>query len=147
MTTYRLDPEKFPRVRRNIILTYGFLSLIGLGIAYLNLRDALFGTAWGLIPFVFFLFFVAGAIAVRERKKTWEAFNITISDNTFVYAVPKISEFTLKKSEITGVRQVRQGLIVSTRLRKNALLISKDLRDADLLAIRRILEQWAEEKN
>jgi hypothetical protein len=144
LITYRLDPEKFPRVRRNILLTYGLLGLVGLGIGYLNLREALFGSAWPLIPFVLSTFFIVGVIAVRQRKKNWETFQIIISDNTLVYAVPKMREFALKRSEITGVRQVRQGLIVSTRLRKNALLISKDLRDADLLAIRRILEQWAE---
>jgi len=143
LKVYRLDPEKFSRVQRNIILTYCFLCFVGLGIVYLYLREALFDSAWPLIPFVVLLFSIAGWAALRKRWKDWEALSLTITDNRLVYIVPKMPELTLKKADITGVRQVRQGMIVSTRLRKNTLLISKDLRDEDYSAVRKILEKWS----
>lgn len=143
MKTFHLDPEKFPKVRRNIIVTYVFLALAGLGVVYLNIRDALFGSAWVLIPFVLLLFAGAGLIAIRQQKKFWEEFELTFTNNALHYAAPKSIHMKIQKSEITGVREVRQGLILSTTEKENTLLISKHLSDSDFGEVKRKLEQWS----
>lgn len=144
MKTYHLDPDKFPKVRRNIIITYIFLALAGLGVVYLNIREALFGSAWVLIPFVLLLFAGAGLFAIRQQKKFWEEFELTIRDNALFYSAPKSIQMKIKKSEITGVREVKQGLILSTTEKENTLLISKNLSDSDFREVKRKLEQWSD---
>ena len=142
MSTYKLDPEKFSRVRRNIILTYIALALVGLGVVYLYIREALFGEAWPLIPFVLLLFTAAGWFALRERRKYWEEFKLTVRDNTLFYKVPKAPEIRIKRSKITRVREVRNGLILSTLDRENMLLVPRDLPDEDYQAIKRRMDSW-----
>lgn len=146
MKTYHLDPDKFPRVRRNIIITYIVLAIIGFVVFYLYIREALFGQAWMLIPFVLFVFALAGWFALRERKKYWDGFQLTIQDNALIRLAPKMLEMKVKRAGITGVREVRQGLIVSTKVHENTLLIPKDLRDEDYQTAKRILEKWTANK-
>lgn len=143
MKTYHLDPKKFPIVRRNIIITYIFLALAGLGVVYLNIRNALFGSAWPLIPFVFLLFAGAGLFAIRQRKKFWEEFELTFKADALYYSAPKTMQIKINKSDVTGVREVRQGLIIATKEKENTLLISKHLSDRDFQEVKRKLEQWS----
>lgn len=142
MRNYKLDPEKFPRVRRNIILTYIFLALIGLGVVYLSLREALFNQAWALIPFILLVFAVTGWYALRQRRKYWEAFELSIRDNTLIRRAFKEPDVRIKRSKISGLREVQHGLILSTPGRENMLLIPRDLRDRDYEEIKRTLETW-----
>lgn len=147
MNTYKLDPKKFPRIRRNIILTYIAMALIGLGVVYLYIREALFGQAWMLIPFILLLFFIAGWFALRQRRKYWEEFQLLVKDNLLVRRAHKSPELRIKRSELTGVKEVRHGLILSTPARKNMLLIPRDLPDDDYQEIKRTLKKWARQKS
>jgi len=144
MKTYHLDPKKFPRVRRNIIITYIILALVGLGIIFLYLREALFRSAWGLIPFVFLLFTIAGGYALWERKKYWQEFEIAVKDSTLTLKKPKTPPININRSKITGIREVHQGLVLSTKNRENAFLIPKDLPDEDYQALKVLLQEWVE---
>ena len=140
MKIYQLDPEKFRRVQRNTILTYFFLSLIGLGVFYLNIGMALFNRAWMLIPLVFLTFTLAGWLSLRDRQRYWDGFEIIIRENAITRHVPKLPAYTVKKTAIRGFKEVRQGLIIATNTSKNALLIPKDLMDKDYQAIKHVLE-------
>lgn len=147
MQTFKLDPEKFPKIRRNIIITYAILALVGLGMVWLYLRDNLFTRAWGLIPFVLFLFALAGWFALRERKRYWDVFRLEIGNDVLTRSAYKTNTVKLKKSEITTAREVRQGLIVGIPKNKNALLIPKQLQDQDYQLVKRKLDNWANRKN
>jgi len=92
MKTYKLDPKKFPKVRRNIILSYIFLAMLGLVVFYLYLRDALFNQAWGLIPFVLLMFAGAGWLAVRDRRRFWEEFQLIFKEDVLIRRAPKSPE-------------------------------------------------------
>lgn len=144
MKVYQLDPRKFGRIRRNIILTYAFLALVALAVFYLYLRDALFGQAWMLIPFVLLLFAGACWLSIRDRKRYWDAFRISIQNDTLIYFVPKMPEVRLKRSDLTGVKPVRLGMILSTRFKENFLLIPKDLPDEDCAALWATLSRWVQ---
>ena len=89
MKTYQLDQEKFPRIRRNIILSYIFLALVGLGVVYLYIREDLFGQAWTLIPFVCVVFAAGGWFALRQRRKYWEEFRLRIKDDALYFRAPE----------------------------------------------------------
>jgi len=141
--TYHLDPEKFPKVRRNIIITYIFLAMAGLGVVYLNIRGSLFGSAWPLIPFVLLLFAGACLLAIRQRKKFWDDFELSFKADALYYSAPKVMQIKINKSAVTGVREVRQGLIISTKEKANTLLISKHLSDRDFQEVKRKLDQWS----
>ena len=143
MKTYHLDPEKFPKVRRNIIITYIFLALAGLGVVYLNIRGALFGSAWPLFPFVLLLFAGVCLFAIRQRKKFWEEFELTFKADALYYSAPKAMQIKINKSAVTGVREVKEGLIISTKQKENTLLISKHLTDRDFQEVKRKLEKWS----
>jgi hypothetical protein len=142
MKTYHLDPEKFPRIRRNIILTYFFLSLVGLAIVYLYIGPPLFGSAWTLIPFVVVVFAGVGWYALRERRKYWETYELTVTLRGLKISAPKSPDINIGKEKISAVREVRQGLILSSREKENWLLIPKDLPDDDYAAVKNTLENW-----
>ncbi len=142
MKTYHLDPEKFPRIRRNIILTYIFLSLLGLAIVYLYIGAPLFGSAWTLIPFVLVVFAAAGWYTLYERQKYWEQYELTLTPEDLKISAHKSPDIRISKDKITAVREVRQGLILSNPQKENWLLIPKDLPDNDYAAVKKILESW-----
>ena len=143
MKTFKLDPEKFPRIQRNIILSYVLLALAGLGVTYLYIREALFSQAWMLIPFILLVFAIACWYAIRQRRKYWEEFRLTFQEDALIYHVQKSKEVRIRRSKINGVKEVRQGLILSTSERENTLLIPKDLPENDLQEVKRTLEEWA----
>jgi hypothetical protein len=142
VSIYKLDPAKFPRVRRNIILTYVLFALVGLGVVYLYLRQALFGQAWTLIPLVLLVFAVTGWYALTQRQKYWAEFELIIRDNTLIRRAHKAPELRIDRTNISGLREVRHGLILSTPDRKNLLLVPRDLRDGDYEAVKRTLGKW-----
>lgn len=146
MNTYHLDPNKFPRIMRNIILTYFILALVGLGVIYLYLRETLFGSAWGLIPLVFLLFALAGGYALWERKKYWQEFEIAVKNATLTYKKPKMPPIIIQRSKITAVQESRQGLILSTKSRENAFLIPKELPGDDYQALQQLLHDWVQKR-
>ncbi len=143
MSTYQLDPEKFPRVRRNIILMYLALALVGLGVIYLTVGEALFGQAWTLIPFVGLVFAAAGWYALRQRRQYWQAYQLLVRDRTLIRRAHNVPELRIQRSHITGVREVRNGLILSTPKNENLLLIPRDLPEDDYQEIKRRMERWA----
>ena len=145
MKTYKLDPEKFPRIRRNIILSYIFLAMACLGVVYLYIREALFGQAWTLIPFILLVFALACWYAIRQRRKYWEEFHLVLRADALTYQVHKSPEVRIKRSKVSGVKEIRQGLILSTPQRENRLVIPKALREEDYQEIKRTLEKWAEQ--
>lgn len=147
MNIYQLDPHKFPRVRRNIILSYLAMALVGLGVVYINLGEALFGQAWTLIPFVLLLFTAAGWWALRQRRKYWEEFRLRINGDALFYRAPNIPEVRIKRENITGMREIRQGLVLATPGRENTLLVPRDLRDEDYQAIKRTMEKWVDQRD
>ena len=147
MQTFKLDPKKFPGIRRNIIITYAVMSLAGLGVVYLYLGDALFGRAWGLIPFVFVVFALVGWFALRERKQYWDEFRLEIGSDALNRSAYKTSTVSVRKSAVTGVREVRQGMIVSTKSKENLLLIPRQLEDEDYQAVKRLLGTWTNKKD
>lgn len=147
MKIYRLDPEKFPRVQRNTILTYFFLSLVGLGVFYLNIGNALFNQAWMLIPLVFFAFTLAGWLSLRDRRRYWDEFEIIIRDNALTRRAPKLPDYTIKKSAMRGFKEVRQGIIIATASSENTLIIPRDLPDNDYRKLKQTLENWTEKRD
>ena len=147
MKNYQLDPKKFPRIRRNIILTYIALALVGLGVIYLYLREDLFARAWTLIPFALLVFAVGAWLAIRQRRKYWEEFQLRIQDDALYFQMPKMGEARIQRKHITGVREMRQGLVLATPGREYTLLIPKDLADKDYEEIKKILKKWAGQEN
>jgi hypothetical protein len=146
MKSFRLDPENFPRIRRNIILTYIILALVALVIFYLYLREALFNQAWMLIPFVLLVFTAAGWYALRQRRKYWEGYELRLGDNILIRAAPNNPDMKIKRKDVTGIKEVHQGLILATRASENALLIPKELSDQDYQQIKGVMERWASKK-
>jgi hypothetical protein len=144
---YRLDPDKFPRVQRNTILTYFFLSLVGLGVFYLNIGNALFNQAWMLIPLVFFAFTLAGWLSLRDRRRYWDEFEIIIRDNALTRRAPKLPDYTIKNSAMRGFKEVRQGIIIATASSENTLIIPRDLPDNDYRKLKQTLENWTEKRD
>jgi hypothetical protein len=139
---YRLDPNKFQRIQRNTILLYFVLSLIGLGVFYINIGKALFNQAWMLIPLDFVAFALAGWISLRDRRRYWDEYQIIIRENTLIRQIPKTPDYTIKKSSIKDFKEVRRGMIIATKTSENALLIPRELPDNDYLAIKHLLENW-----
>ena len=89
MKTYKLDPQKFPRIQRNLTLLYLALSLVCIGIGYLYIGPDLFKRAWGLIPFILIVFALTGWYAIRQRKKYWNTLQLTLKGDTLVKSAPK----------------------------------------------------------
>jgi cbb3-type cytochrome oxidase subunit 3 len=142
MNTYQLDPKKFPRICRNIILTYALLAFVGLVVVYLNIRAALFGQAWTLIPFILLLFVATGWFALRQRRKYWDEFQLMLKDDGLMRRAPKSPELWIKRADIIGIKEIPQGLILSTKGRENALLIPKDLPEKDFQQLKRTMQRW-----
>jgi len=143
MKSFRLDPDNFPRIRRNIILTYIILALVALVIFYLYLQEALFNQAWILVPFVLLVFTAAGWYALQQRRKYWEGYELRLGDKILIRAFPNNPDMKIKRTDVTGIKEVRQGLILATRASENALLIPKELSDQDYQQIKGVMEMWA----
>lgn len=133
---YHLDPQKYPRIRRKIILTYSVLALVALLIFYIYLREALFAQVWILIPFILLLFAAAGWFAIHQRRKYWYEFELQFTDQYLIRSVPNTPDMRVRFTDITDYREVRQGLILSTPVSENAMLIPKALRDQDYQAVK-----------
>ena len=147
MKTFSLDSEKFPRVTRNSIVVYFGMALICVFVVYVYVRDALFGNAWMLIPAIFILFAGCCWLSLRDRKKYWESFELVFQSNILTRTAFKTPTIRLERAKVTEFREIKNGLIVSTRANRNALLIPRDLPDDDYEAVKQILENWTAGKS
>ncbi len=145
MKTCKLDPQKFPKIQRNLIILYLALSLVCIGIGYLYIGPDLFKRAWGLIPFIFIVFALAGWYAIRQRKKYWHTFQLTLKGDTLIKSAPKLPDQYLTKSKISKVEEVRQGLLISIKSKGPYMLIPRHLSDQDYAALKKTLERWLDQ--
>jgi FtsZ-interacting cell division protein ZipA len=142
MHTYHLDPKKFSRVLRNTLIIYGVLAVVSLVLVYISVQDNLTERSWFLLLAIVALYVVGGWYSLRDRKRYWESFKLTFQDGTFTRSAHKMATFKLERARFGGFREVRGGLIVSTKANQNALFIPDDFTEQDYQAVKQHLEDW-----
>ncbi len=142
MQTFRLDFEKYKKVRRHLVITYVLLALVALGIIYMYVGEQLFGSVWVLIPLSLLAVGLISHVGLTKRIKFWEGFEIALDDEGLIRTAPESKTIQVKKAEFAGAREIKEGLVLSTLENENAMLVPKQLRDEDYQELKAILESW-----
>ena len=142
MQSFHLDLEKYKKVRRHLVFTYVLLALVSLGIIYMYVGEMLFGTVWILIPCSLLAVGLLGHVGLTKRMKFWEGFELTLDDEGLTRTAPDSKDIEIKKTDFTGLREIKEGLVLSTAENDNALLVPRQLIDDDYQKLKGILEGW-----
>lgn len=142
MQTFKLDLEKYKKVRRHLVFTYVLLALVSLGIIYMYVGEMLFGSVWILIPLSLIAVGLISHVGLTKRMKFWEGFELTLDNEGLTRTAPESNTIVVKKADFTGVREVKEGLILSTSENENAMLVPRQLVDEDYRTLKGILESW-----
>ena len=142
MQTFKLDLEKYKKVRRHLVFTYVLLALVSLGIIYMYVGEQLFGSIWILIPLSLLAVGLLGHVGLTKRMKFWDGYELTLNDEGLTRTAPESTAIEVKKAEFTGVREIKEGLVLSTAENENALLVPRQLKDEDYQKLKGILESW-----
>ncbi|MFZ3070105.1 MAG: hypothetical protein WA110_03165 [Anaerolineaceae bacterium] len=148
MKTYRLDPNKLPKQKKNILLMYGitFLIMVVIALALNWGQETMTSLRW-MLPLMLALFAYSGYQAYRQRKALWDEYRLELFDDYLLQNQPKYPELRLNKADLIGLEEKRYGTLISAKQGKNILVITKDMPDADYEEVKRILNAWVEEKN
>ena len=142
MQTFKLDFEKYKKVRRHLVFTYVLLALVALGIIYMYVGEMLFSSVWILIPLSLLAVGLIGHVGLSKRIKFWEGFAITVDDEGLTRTAPDSKTIQVKKAEFAGMREIKEGLVLSTLENENAMLAPRQLKDSDYQELKTILESW-----
>ena len=142
MQSFHLDLEKYKKVRRHLVFTYVLLALVSLGIIYMYVGEQLFGSIWILIPLSLLAVGLLGHVGLTKRMKFWDGYELTLNDEGLTRTAPESTAIVVKKAEFTGVREIKEGLVLSTAENENALLVPRQLKDEDYQKLKGILESW-----
>lgn len=142
MQSFHLDLEKYKKVRRHLVFTYVLLALVSLGIIYMYVGEMLFGSVWMLIPLSLLAVGLLGHVGLTKRMKFWEGFEMTLDDEGLSRIAPDSKVIEVKKADFTGLREIKEGLVLSTVENENALLVPRQLKDEDYQKLKAILESW-----
>jgi len=142
MQSFHLDLEKYKKVRRHLVFTYVLLALVSLGIIYMYVGEMLFGTVWILIPCSLLAVGLLGHVGLTKRMKFWEGFELTLDDEGLTRIAPDSKAIEVKKADFAGLREIKEGLVISTAENENALLVPRQLIDEDYQKLKGILESW-----
>ena len=142
MQSFHLDLEKYKKVRRHLVFTYVLLALVSLGIIYMYVGELLLRSVWLLIPLSLLAVALLGYVGLTRRMKLWDGYELILSDEGLTRTAPDSRSFEVKKAEFTGVREIKEGLVLSTIENKNALLVPRQLKDEDFQKLKGILESW-----
>lgn len=142
MQTFRLDFEKYKKVRRQLVIVYILLALVALGIIYMYVGEQLFGSVWALIPLSLLAVGLISHVGLTKRIKFWEGFEIVLDDGGLIRTAPESKTIRVNKAEFAGVREIKEGLVLSTLENENAMLVPKQLKDEDYQELKAILESW-----
>ncbi|MFH1446043.1 MAG: hypothetical protein ABIG43_01355 [Chloroflexota bacterium] len=145
MKTYKLDPEKFSKARRSIILLYILTGIILIIAAlWMNWKQLSTNGIMSLmvIPLIVVLFGFSAWRAVKQRQQHWQEYTLQIGDDSIVQNQPRMPDLHIKSSDITDVRETKFGLVLSTERYRNLFGISKDLRAEDYEEVKAKLMSW-----
>lgn len=146
MKTYRLDPAKLPRQRRNIILLYLISGALMVALTfYINRNQQTMSSVVWLIPLIFLLFGYSGYRALEMRKQFWQDYALTLDENGVTQEQPNTPDLRFRRQDLTAVKENRFGLLLSIRQARNILSISHDLKEMDYLEVKTTLERWLAE--
>jgi hypothetical protein len=142
MQSFHLDLEKYKKGRRHLVFTYVLLALVSLGIIYMYVGEMLFGSVWILIPCSLLAVGLLGHVGLTKRMKFWDGFELTLDEEGLTRTAPDSKTIEVKKADFTGVREIKEGLVLSTAENENAMLVPRQLFDKDYQALKEILESW-----
>ncbi len=145
MKIYRLDPEKFSKARRSIILLYIITGIILIIAAvWMNWEQLSTSGFMSLmiIPFIVVLFGFSAWRAIKQRQQHWQEYTLQIDDNGIVQSQPRMPDLHVKSNDIIAARETKFGLVLSTKLHRNLFGISKDLRDEDYEEVKAKVMSW-----
>ncbi len=147
MKVYRLDPEKFSKARRSIILLYIITGIVLIIAAvWMNWEQLSTSGFMSLmiIPLIVVLFGFSAWRAIKQRQQHWQEYILQIDDDSIIQSQPRMPELRVKSSDITAVRETKFGLVLSTERYRNLFGISKDLRDEDYEDVKAKVMSWVE---
>jgi len=142
MQTFKLDLEKYKKVRRHLVFTYVLLALVSLGIIYMYVGEMLFGSVWILIPISLLAVGLLGHVGLTKRMKFWDGFELNLDDEGLTRTAPESKTIEVKKADFSGLREIKEGLVLGTTENENALLVPRQLKDEDYQALKEILKSW-----
>jgi hypothetical protein len=142
MQTFKLDLEKYKKVRRHLVFTYVLLALVSLGIIYMYVGEMLFGSVWILIPLALIAVGLISHVGLTKRMKFWDGFELTLDEKGLTRTAPESKTIEVKKADFAGLREIKEGLILATTENENAMLVPRQLRDEDYQTLKGILESW-----
>jgi len=129
---YFLDPKKFGKQTRNIILLYTITGIIALIVIFV--LQHVTGTndpAWLAIISIPVLLVFIGWRSIRMRKDLWENYILTLEDDVFIQNQPNYPETRVAMSSILSSEETKEGLYLSSRQGTRIFGIPPQLRDED----------------
>ena len=142
MQTFHLDPQKASLAMRRAVIIYAVLGVISMIAVYFSIRDNITEKTWLLVLAIVALYFVSGWQYLRNRKLYWETFKLEFQEDSFTRSAHRTETVTIERFRFGGFREIRDGLVISTKANRNALFIPDDFTDQDYQAIKQIFESW-----
>lgn len=143
MKTYYLDPRKFPKQKKNLILLYGSTGIfLVIAAIIMNRSGQLVGTQLFVLPLMLLFIAYSTYRAIKQRKQFWDGYKLELGDNILIQNQPRYPELRINPEDMTSIVEKKFGLVISTSKYNNLLGITKDLSDADYQEIKEILYGW-----
>jgi len=146
MKAYYLDPKKFPKQKKNLILLYGSTGIfLVIATIIMNRSGQLVGTQLFVLPLMLLFIAYSSYRAIKQRKQFWDEYKLEIGEKVLVQNQPRYPELRINSEDINSIVENKFGLVISTTKYNNLLGITKDLPDADYLEVKEILQDWLDQ--
>jgi hypothetical protein len=124
---YRMDPTRFARMRRTMIIRAAlFAPLFLAGMWYFELHT---GLNRGIVAFVSVSVILAWEFyrSVRREQDKWRSLVLEFRGNNLIRTLPGYPVLDIAPSELTTIVEFSGGIIVRTKSRRKTLIVGRDL--------------------
>ena len=145
MRTYSLDPQKFGKVRRDIMILFAVIGIVAIGFGLWTTRSQLQG--YGLlglivVPVLIVILIIGAMNTIKQKKAYWGAFRIEMGEDYVIRQEPGLPGKRIQRSEVTSIQETPAGFVLSSAHNATSVIIPKDLGAADFAEIKASVSTW-----
>jgi hypothetical protein len=144
--TYCLSENEFRPIFKKIVIN-GTATMIIIGgiVTYFTLRENGFQhleILWGVVPLMTIASVIGVLRGARIRKDAWVSYRLDLDESGVVRRQANVPEVRLSRSEVTRIRQFKDGLRIESSNRQSFIVIPRCIEGFE--EIRVALSHWQE---